>query len=116
MAATIEMFRGIMPVEEKNILDKVINPPSFTDSSGTPGNATANTALGRSAIAASATACVVTNNLVSSASVVQVSLETADATATRVIVVPANGSFTVTANAAATGTTKFNWLVAGTRG
>ncbi len=85
---------------------------SFLDVSGTPGNATANTVRGRAAIAGAASTCVITNSLVTAASTVLVTKETNDATATSFLsVVPGAGSFTVTANAGATGTTKFSWVV-----
>lgn len=85
---------------------------SFVDGSGTPGNATANTLRGRHAIAGAASTCVVTNSCVTAASQVVVTLETNDGTLTFVkTAIPAAGSFTVTGNAAATGTTKFSWIV-----
>lgn len=86
---------------------------SYSDTSATPGSATANVASGRAAIAASASACVITNNKVLANSVVLVQLEDADTTAIRIVCVPAGGSFTVTANAAATADTKFRWYVVG---
>lgn len=81
------------------------------DKSGTPGNTTIDNSIGRAAIAAGATSCVITNAFCKASSVVQVQLETADATLQRTTVTPANGSFTVTGNAAATGITKFNFSV-----
>lgn len=86
--------------------------PTAGNSTGTPGNATLNTPSGRSAFAAAAATCVITNSLVSATSQVYVAVQTADATLTFIkSVVPAAGSFTVTANAAATGTTNFCWFV-----
>jgi hypothetical protein len=82
-----------------------------TDKSATPGNVTINAPLGRAALAAAAATCVVTNSFVKPTSVVVVQLETNDGTATRLIVTVAAGSFTVTAPAAATGTTKFSFTV-----
>lgn len=84
---------------------------TYTDTSGTPGNGTANTGTGRAAFAALGTAVVITNNLSQAASVVQVTLEDLDATLLRVKVVPTDGSFTVTADAAATATCKFRWVL-----
>lgn len=81
------------------------------DKSGSPGNTTINSPIGRAAIAAAGTACTITNPFCKVSSVIQVQLETADATLQRVTVTPANGSFTVTGNAAATGITKFNFSV-----
>lgn len=82
-----------------------------TDASGTPGNATINNLSGRAAFAAAGTTVVITNSLVTAASKVFVSLGGSDATLTSVRVTAAAGSFTVTANAAATGTTPFDFLV-----
>lgn len=83
----------------------------FTDSSASPGSATANTPSGRAAIAASGTAATITSSCCNANSVVMVQLEDNDTTATKVKVVPAAGSFVVTANAAATATTKFRWII-----
>lgn len=82
-----------------------------TDASGTPGNATINTARGRAAFAAAGSAVVVTNSLVTAASTVLVSLGGTDTTLTSVRVTAAAGSFTVTGNAAATGTVPFDFVV-----
>lgn len=83
--------------------------PTSLDKSAAPGNVTIDNSIGRAAIGAGATSCVVTNALCKANSVVQLQLETVDATLTRLTVVPANGSFTATGNAAATGITKFNF-------
>jgi hypothetical protein len=84
----------------------------ITDSSGTPGNVVNNATRGRAAIAAAATTCVVTNAAVTASSMVIVTLRSADATLTTILhVVTAAGSFTVTGNAAATGTCAFDFLV-----
>lgn len=83
-----------------------------SDSSGIPGAATIDKQAGRSAIAASASSVVITNATVAAGDHVFVQLETVDATATRLVVTTiTGGSFTVTANAAATGTTVFSWWV-----
>lgn len=84
---------------------------SFTDTSGTPGNATANTPRGKSAIAAGVASCTITNNLCKTTSSVYVTLNGLDTTLTSISVVPANGSFAVTGNAAATANVPFSWLV-----
>jgi hypothetical protein len=81
-----------------------------TDSSATPGNATINTLSGRAAFAAAGTTVVITNSKVTVNSKVFVQQRT-DATLKSVAVVPAVGSFTVTANAAATATTIFDFFV-----
>lgn len=83
-----------------------------TDSSGTPGAATINKVAGRSAIALGAASVVITNSLVTAASLVFAQLATADATATFIkSVVPGAGSFTITVNATATADTNVNWWV-----
>lgn len=85
---------------------------AFTDNSGTPGNTTINTPRGRAAIAAAATACVVTNSSVLATSTVLISDKGTDATATTMRVSSQGaGTFTVTAIAAATGNTVFDFLV-----
>lgn len=87
---------------------------TFTDGGATPGDVTQNTGSGRAAIAATATTCTVTNSLVTPTSVVNVTLEDLDATATSVKVVPGSGAFVVTAVAAATANTKFRYTVTNT--
>jgi len=86
---------------------------TIPDASGTPGNATQNTPRGRAAFAGTASTCVITNSEVTADSVVMVILETAnDATLTFIRgVAPGAGSFTVTGNAAATGTVIFRWFI-----
>lgn len=83
----------------------------LTDGSGTPGNVTQNVSRGRAAFAAAGSTVVVTNSQVTANSTILVSLGGADATLTSVRVTAAAGSFTVTGNAAATGTTPFDYLV-----
>lgn len=85
---------------------------ALTDGSGTPGSATINTSRGRCAFAGGASAVTVTNSLVTAASQILVVLETTDGTLTFIkSVVPGAGSFVVTGNANATGTTKFSFVV-----
>lgn len=85
---------------------------SFTDASGTPGNATVNATRGKVAIAAAASSVVVTNSKVNANSQILVTLEGADATLLYIkSVVPAAGSFTVTGNAAATAATSLKFTV-----
>lgn len=79
---------------------------------GTPGAATLNNVAGTSKIAAGASTLTITNSLVATTSYVTAVLIESDATATHVLrVVPAAGSFTITVNAAATGTPSINWYV-----
>jgi len=82
-----------------------------TDNSGTPGNTTINTTSGRAAFAAAGGSVTVTNSKCAATSKVFVQLGSADATLTSVRVTPGAGSFVVTGNAAATGTTIFDFLL-----
>lgn len=83
-----------------------------TDASGTPGAATINKPAGKVAIAIGASSVVVTNSLVTSASIVLAVLQFADATANTIrSVVPGTGSFTINVNAAATAATKVAFVV-----
>ena len=85
---------------------------TYTDSSGTPGNVTNNSARGKAAFAGAASAVTVTNSSVSATSAVLTQLETADGTLTSILrAIPTAGSFTVTGNANATGTTVFSFVV-----
>lgn len=84
---------------------------TFTDISGTPGAGTSSGTRGRAAFAAAASSVVITSTLVTAASTVLVQLATNDTTLKSVSVIPGAGSFTVTGNAAATGTTVFDFLV-----
>ena len=84
---------------------------TYTDSSGTPGNVTNSSPRGRAAFAAAASAVTVTSTLVTAASTILVSYSGGDATLTSVAVVAGAGSFVVTGNAAATGITKFDFVV-----
>lgn len=101
---------GITVSQILNVADR-FNVTSFTDSSGTPGNSSSNVMSGRAAFAAAGTAVVLTTNKAQATSNLFVQLEDLDTTATRVKAVCAAGSCTVTANAAATATTKFYWML-----
>lgn len=82
------------------------------DNSGTPGATTINHPSGQVAVPAASSSVVVTNNLVTTKSVILCEIQTADATFTDIhSVVPSNGSFTITGNANATGTTKICFFV-----
>lgn len=85
---------------------------SFTDDSATTGNRTVNSVRGISAFGAAATAITITNSFcLATTTYVTAVLQTNDATALIKNVVAAAGSFTITLNAAATGTTKVAWQV-----
>jgi hypothetical protein len=88
-------------------------PLGYTNSTGTPGNVTNNSPSGRAAFAAASATCVVTNSSVLATSKVLVQLEgAADGTLTQILRVTVSaGSFTVTGNAAATGTPQFSFVV-----
>lgn len=78
---------------------------TYTDSSGTPGNVTNNSPRGRVALAAGASTIVVTNSLVAATSMVVAMVRAVDGAATDIVtVLTAAGSFTITMNAATTGT------------
>lgn len=82
-----------------------------TDISGTPGNGTSSGMRGRAAFAAAGSTVTITSAICTAASSVFVQLGSTDATLTSVRVTPGAGSFVVTGNAAATGTTLFDFHV-----
>lgn len=86
-------------------LDKTITP------AGTTGAQTIHKQMGSVNIAAGQSSVVVTNNRVTLASFIFPSISSNDATLKSVTCVAANGSFTLTGNAAATMETKVNFLV-----
>ena len=80
-------------------------------SAGTTGAQTINKATGSVNFAAAATSLVVTNSLVTTSSVIVATVGTNDTTMKTVNAVAAAGSFTLTANAAATAETRVNFVV-----
>lgn len=78
---------------------------------GTTGAQTINKAAGSVNFAAAATSLVVTNSLVTTSSIVIATVLTNDGTLKSVQCVPAAGSFTIHANAAATAETKVAFIV-----
>lgn len=78
---------------------------------GTTGAQTINKVSGSVNFAAAAASLVVTNSRVSATSIVHCPVMTDDATLKSVVCVPAAGSFTMFANAAATGETKVGFVV-----
>lgn len=84
---------------------------ALVDVSGTPGNATSSSCRGRAAFAAGTNTVTITSTAVAANSTVLISLGGTDATLTSVRVTPGAGSFTVTGNANATGTTPFDWFL-----
>jgi hypothetical protein len=86
-------------------LDKTVT------AAGTTGAQTINKNAGTVNFAAAATSLVVTNNRVTSNSIIIATVATNDTTMKSVIAVAGAGSFTLTANAAATAETRVNWLV-----
>lgn len=87
------------------ILDKTVT------AGGTTGAQTINKSVGSVNFAAGATSLVVTNNRVTTASVIVATVATNDTTLKTVLVVAASGSFTIHANAAATAETRVNFIV-----
>lgn len=77
----------------------------------TTGAQTINKPAGSVNFAAAATSLVVTNSLVTVNSIVLATVATNDTTMKTVLAVPAAGSFTLHANAAATAETRVNFLV-----
>ena len=86
-------------------LDKTVT------ASGTTGAQTINKNAGTVNFAAVATSLVVTNNRVTANSIIIATVATVDTTMKSVVAVAGAGSFTLTANAAATAETRVNWLV-----
>jgi hypothetical protein len=86
-------------------LDKTIT------AGGTTGAQTINKPIGSVNFAAAATSLVVTNNLVTTTSLITATVGTNDATMKSVVAVAAAGSFTLHANAAATAETRVNFHV-----
>ena len=87
------------------ILDKTVT------AAGTTGAQTVNKTVGSVNFAAGATSLVVTNNRVTTASVIVATVATNDSTMKSVTAVAASGSFTITANVAATAETRVNFIV-----
>lgn len=78
---------------------------------GTTGAQTINKPTGVVNFATGATSLVVTNSLCTTSSVILATVQTNDGTMKSVACVPASGSFTIYANAAATGTTAVYWQI-----
>lgn len=85
--------------------DKTVTP------AGTTGAQTINKSTGAVNFAAGATSLVVTNSLVSTASIIVCTVGTVDSTMKSVVAVAGSGAFTLTANAAATAETRVNFRV-----
>lgn len=85
---------------------------AYSDLTAAPSvTVTINKAAGRIKIPAGQTTVTVTSNCCFATSIVHLQLESADATLTRVIAVPAAGSFTITGNAACTAATTVNFII-----
>lgn len=85
--------------------------PKTITAAGTTGAQTINKPQGSVNFAAAATSLVVTNSLVTANSVIMLTIAANDATMKSVSYVPASGSFTIYANAAATAETRVNFRV-----
>jgi hypothetical protein len=84
----------------------------ITDTTGVPGNATADTFQGRAACASGADTVLIRSDKCVADSVVSVTLEDLDRTATRCKAVASDGSFAVTFDANASALTRFRWVIA----
>lgn len=85
--------------------------PATNTATGTTGAQTINKSSGSVNVAAAGTTLVVTNSLVTTASLIFLQVYGTDATAKSATVTVAAGSFTITLNAAATAETKVAWHV-----
>lgn len=88
-----------------------VNYLATNTAAGTTGARTINNPSGTVNFAATATTLVVTNSLVTTASLIFAVIRTNDSTATIKNVVPASGSFTITLTAAATAETSVGFFV-----
>jgi hypothetical protein len=108
---------GVLEVNNSNsgtyrdILVRKYTADATNTATGTTGAQTINKGSGTVNFAAGATSLVVTNSLVTTASIVYCVIRTADATAIIKNVVPASGSFTITLNASATAETSVGFIV-----
>lgn len=86
---------------------------AYTDNTGAPGDNSANTPSGKCQIAATASSVTITNSLVTSNTIVDVSINQAseDTTLTRLHWIVGPGSFTVSGNAAATAAVQIAWTI-----
>lgn len=100
-----DVLKFAVSADNKIEIDKTIT------AGGTTGAQTINKAMGTVNFAAAATSLVVTNNTVSTSSIVLCTIRTNDSTAVIKNVVPAAGSFTINLNAAATAETSVGFLV-----
>lgn len=90
--------------------DDLVTSKTIT-TAGTTGAQTINKSSGSVNFAALATSLVVTNNLVTANSIILCTIGTVDVTMNNAVAVAGNGSFTITANAAATAETRVNFVV-----
>lgn len=89
---------------------KIVFPATMT-AGGTTGNQTINKISGSVNVAAAATSITVTNNLVTTSSIVFATVRTNDSTAVIKNVVCSAGSFVITLSAAATAETSIGFFV-----
>lgn len=101
-----------LPVELANRMKEQVEPSSFTDSSGTPGNCTAHTYSGVATIASGTKTVVITNRLVGTKSCPIVVFGSNDATAIRLKAVCTAGTLTITTNENATADCLVYWAIA----
>lgn len=84
---------------------------AYSDTTANPGAAIINKPAGRVKLAAGQTTLVVTSSYAFVTSIIRLVIETADATFTRCIPIPAAGSFTITGNAAATAAVTISYTI-----
>lgn len=101
----------LTPTGNALIINGDIRLDKTVTSGGTAGAQTINKTCGSVNFAALDVSLVVTNSLVTTSSVIVATVATADTTMTSVIAVAAAGSFTLTANSAATAETRVNFIV-----
>ena len=107
-----EMFLATPPIDITGALTAdAINLDKTVTAGGVVGAQTINKPAGTVNFAAAATSLVVTNSLVTTSSIIIAMVGTVDTTMKTVVAVAAAGSFTLTANAAATAETRVNFLV-----
>lgn len=105
---------GILAGDGQEYLFPAVYGPAngYNDTSTAAGDTSNKGLRGKAAFAATKSTCTVTNAACKSSSLVMAVLQGADSTLTQILrVVPSNGSFVVTGNAAATTNTTFGYQI-----
>lgn len=109
--ASGQAYKGtVVAIVQAGMADELKTNKTIT-ATGTTGAQTINKASGTVNFAAGASSLVVTNSLVNTASNIQATVGTNDATMHSCKAVAGSGSFTLYPNAAPTAETRVNWLV-----